>query len=242
MPARVGGRTGWTPRHLVLKDAPGEHRRLRALLPEVPQPGRVRVRPRLGRRLRAGGRATTIPSCRSPCPSRPCRAGACWCGPDPTPSRTRRCSPPAAARARRAQRHLGRAHHLPQRGRMGAARRAAASSSAPTSSSTGAMPATAPSTTFWPRSPRASARPCARSASRRWRRASTIEWVRGREITEAHWDAFFAFYMDTGSRKWGRPYLNRKVVLADRRQRRGRALPADAGQARQARRSPARST
>lgn len=34
--------------------------------------------------------------------------------------------------------------------------------------------------------------------------------VTGREITEAHWDAFFAFYMDTGSRKWGRPYLNRR--------------------------------
>jgi predicted N-acyltransferase len=37
----------------------------------------------------------------------------------------------------------------------------------------------------------------------------TIEWVTGRSITEDHWDAFFAFYMDTGSRKWGRPYLNR---------------------------------
>jgi predicted N-acyltransferase len=37
-----------------------------------------------------------------------------------------------------------------------------------------------------------------------------IEWLTGRDITEAHWDAFFAFYMDTGSRKWGRPYLNRK--------------------------------
>ncbi len=24
------------------------------------------------------------------------------------------------------------------------------------------------------------------------------------------WDAFFAFYMDTGSRKWGRPYLTRE--------------------------------
>ena len=31
----------------------------------------------------------------------------------------------------------------------------------------------------------------------------------GKDLTEAHWDAFFAFYMDTGSRKWGRPYLNR---------------------------------
>jgi hypothetical protein len=38
----------------------------------------------------------------------------------------------------------------------------------------------------------------------------TIEWRRGAEITEADWDAFFAFYMQTGSRKWGRPYLNRK--------------------------------
>jgi predicted N-acyltransferase len=31
----------------------------------------------------------------------------------------------------------------------------------------------------------------------------------GADITEDHWDAFFAFYMDTGSRKWGQPYLNR---------------------------------
>jgi predicted N-acyltransferase len=37
-----------------------------------------------------------------------------------------------------------------------------------------------------------------------------IVWLRGREITEADWDAFFAFYMQTGSRKWGRPYLNRR--------------------------------
>ena len=27
--------------------------------------------------------------------------------------------------------------------------------------------------------------------------------------TEAHWDAFWAFYQDTGARKWGRPYLTR---------------------------------
>ncbi len=38
-----------------------------------------------------------------------------------------------------------------------------------------------------------------------------VVWLRGREITEAHWDAFFTFYMDTGSRKWGRPYLNRRA-------------------------------
>ncbi len=33
--------------------------------------------------------------------------------------------------------------------------------------------------------------------------------VTGADLTEDHWDAFFTFYMDTGSRKWGRPYLNR---------------------------------
>ncbi len=38
----------------------------------------------------------------------------------------------------------------------------------------------------------------------------TIHWLTGRDITEEAWDAFFAFYMETGSRKWGRPYLNRK--------------------------------
>ncbi len=38
----------------------------------------------------------------------------------------------------------------------------------------------------------------------------TIRHAIGRAITEADWDAFFAFYMDTGDRKWGRPYLNRR--------------------------------
>jgi predicted N-acyltransferase len=36
-----------------------------------------------------------------------------------------------------------------------------------------------------------------------------VEALTGADLTEAAWDAFFAFYMDTGSRKWGRPYLNR---------------------------------
>ncbi|GAA0869313.1 GNAT family N-acetyltransferase [Brevundimonas basaltis] len=36
-----------------------------------------------------------------------------------------------------------------------------------------------------------------------------IRVLAGAAIEEAHWDAFFAFYMDTGSRKWGRPYLTR---------------------------------
>ena len=37
----------------------------------------------------------------------------------------------------------------------------------------------------------------------------TIHTLQGNAITEAHWDAFFDFYMDTADRKWGSPYLNR---------------------------------
>ena len=33
--------------------------------------------------------------------------------------------------------------------------------------------------------------------------------LRGHEIGPQHWDAMWAFYQDTGSRKWGRPYLTR---------------------------------
>jgi predicted N-acyltransferase len=37
-----------------------------------------------------------------------------------------------------------------------------------------------------------------------------VHWLTGSDLTEAAWDAFCAFYMETGSRKWGRPYLTRK--------------------------------
>lgn len=52
--------------------------------------------------------------------------------------------------------------------------------------------------------------------------AISVHWLTGKELTEEAWDAFFAFYMETGSRKWGRPYLTRKFYshvgerLADR--------------------------
>jgi uncharacterized protein len=36
-----------------------------------------------------------------------------------------------------------------------------------------------------------------------------IATITGSDLREEHWDAFFAFYMDTGSRKWGSPYLTR---------------------------------
>src|SRR6202451_2564497 len=38
----------------------------------------------------------------------------------------------------------------------------------------------------------------------------TVHWLTGSDLTEAAWDAFFEFYMETGSRKWGRPYLTRE--------------------------------
>ena len=41
------------------------------------------------------------------------------------------------------------------------------------------------------------------------REGLTIRRLAGTEITEADWDAFWTFYQDTGSRKWGRPYLTR---------------------------------
>ncbi|HUL09876.1 MAG TPA: GNAT family N-acetyltransferase [Candidatus Acidoferrum sp.] len=50
----------------------------------------------------------------------------------------------------------------------------------------------------------------------------TIRALSGDDIKPQHWDAFFAFYMDTGGRKWGRPYLTRGFfdciggTLADR--------------------------
>ena len=40
----------------------------------------------------------------------------------------------------------------------------------------------------------------------------------GAEITDAHWDAFWVFYQDTGARKWGHPYLTRTFfrLIAER--------------------------
>ena len=36
-----------------------------------------------------------------------------------------------------------------------------------------------------------------------------IRRLLGSEISQRHWSAFWDFYQDTGSRKWGRPYLTR---------------------------------
>ncbi|KGJ18402.1 GNAT family N-acetyltransferase [Paracoccus sanguinis] len=41
-----------------------------------------------------------------------------------------------------------------------------------------------------------------------------IRALRGDEIAPRHWDAMWAFYQDTGGRKWGRPYLTRAFFEA----------------------------
>ncbi len=53
-----------------------------------------------------------------------------------------------------------------------------------------------------------------RKALKKERRAAletglTVKWIEGDEITTQHWDAFYQFYQDTGTRKWGTPYLTR---------------------------------
>jgi len=45
-----------------------------------------------------------------------------------------------------------------------------------------------------------------------------IEWLTGSDLNESVLDTFFAFYTDTGNRKWGRPYLTRTFfsLIAER--------------------------
>ena len=38
----------------------------------------------------------------------------------------------------------------------------------------------------------------------------SFEWVTGSDLKESHWDFFYRCYLDTGSRKWGTPYLTRQ--------------------------------
>ena len=81
---------------------------------------------------------------------------------------------------------------------------------APTSNSIGRIAAMRISISSWANCRRPSARICARSARRSSRAGIEFDWLTGADITEAHWDRFFEFYMDTGGRKWGHPYLTRE--------------------------------
>ena len=143
------------------------------------------------------------------------------------PGRARRRSD----RAVRAARGLVGACDLPARGRMAAPGRRRAFCSAPTSNSIARMTAMRASRIS---SSALSSRK--RKFIRRERREAlpegiTIHHLTGADLTEEIWDAFFGFYMDTGSRKWGRPYLTRKFFSLIGAKHAG-AHPADHGEAR----------
>ncbi|MGB3456322.1 MAG: GNAT family N-acetyltransferase [Litorimonas sp.] len=42
------------------------------------------------------------------------------------------------------------------------------------------------------------------------REGVTIRRLTGDDLRQEHWDTFYRCYLDTGARKWGRPYLNRE--------------------------------
>ena len=232
MPARSAARTGWTPRHLVLKDDAGSIVGCApCYLKSHSQGEYVFDHSWADAYARAGGRLLSQAADR--------RAVHARAGPAPAGAAgsRREAERGGAGRGRRRswwRATSSRALHVTflsegEWDRLGAARLPAAHRPA--------VPLAQRRLRHLRRFPGlarlAQAQGGAQGARAGARRRPEIEWLRGRDITEAHWDAFFAFYMDTGSRKWGRPYLNRKffsLIGAAMR----RPLPADAGQARQA--------
>ena len=183
-------------------------RRRRARLSQEPQPGRICVRPRLGRGVGARRRAIL-----SQAPGR----GAVHAGAGTAAART-----PAAAAARRdrsgdrAERPVFGAHHLHRRGRRGRMR-AARLADPPRHPISLVQPRLCELRRFPRRAQSAaSARRSARNARRRARASSSAQLARRRD-RPADWDAMWAFYQDTGSRKWGRPYLTRDFFDLRRR-------------------------
>ncbi len=178
-----------------------------------------------GRRPTRGPAAATIPSSRSRCPSRPRRAAASSSRPD-RPVDAMEAALAAGLRALRQDVKASSTHAtFVTRAEWDRSRRA------------GLAAAHRPAVPFHqrrlcgvrrlpggPRVAQAQDHPQGaprRAPERHHHRARSPD----RTSREAHWDAFFAFYMDTGSRKWGRPYLNRRFFSEVGRQH-GRPHPA----------------
>ena len=241
MPARVGGRSGWTPRHLVLKDAQGSDRRLRALLSESPTARANTCSTTPGPTPTSGRAATTIPSCRSPCRSRPCPGGACWCGPGPTPSEQR------GAAGRRSRRRSPSATTC-----RACTSRSSARASGSGSASRGFLKRT-DQQFHWSNAGYATFDDFLASLASRKRKAVRKERARGAGAGPRHrvgarprhhggaLGRVLRLLHGHGLAQVGPALSQPQGVLAARRGDR-RALPADVRQARQARRSPARST
>ena len=176
-------------------------------LSQEPQHGRVRVRPCLGRRLRArrrallseaAGRRALHAGDRAAAARRRGRPRGRARGADRGPARAAQADPGLVAPcdlSDRRGRAASRARRVPDPPRR----------AVPFPSAT----ALRASTIFSQRSRRASASRSSASGARRLAADVTIEWITGSSIRPEHWKAFFAFYTDTGSRKWGRPYLTR---------------------------------
>ena len=223
----VGGRTGWSPRHLVLKLAGDIAGCAPCYLKSHSQGEYVFDHSWAEAFMQAGG--DYYPKLQIAVPFTPVPGGACWCAPDRMAKTHERML--AAGAAEIAERnqisgvHItflseGEWERLGTRGFLQRTDQQFHWSNAGYGTFDDFL---------------ASLASRKRKAMRKEREQAfeaglTIQWLRGREITEADWDAFFAFYMETGSRKWGRPYLNRKFfsLLGAAAWRR---LPADAGQA-----------
>ncbi len=205
----VGGRTGWQPQHLLAEDAEG------ALLGCAPCYVKSHSR---GEYVfdhgwadafeRAGG--DYYPKLQVAVPFTPVTGPRLLARPGPAAEAVRGGLADALAEITHGERTVLGPRHLPHRAGMARARRSAASCNAPTSNSTGRMPATRRSRIS---STALSSRK--RKTIRRERKEALapgieVHWLTGCDLTEAVWDAFFAFYMETGSRKWGRPYLTRE--------------------------------
>ena len=205
---RVGGL-----RHRLAASSPRRarwrrDRRGRAALRQGSQPGRIHLRLQLGPRLRAGGRTTTTPSCRSRCRSRRSRGAAFWCVPA-----SRTIGQPALHSGSGAgggdEQAVVRPRHVLHRGRGAAGRTHGPAAPGDAAISLAQPRTTAASTIFWAPCRRASARRSARNARRRRAFGGEIVSLTGDGILPEHWDAFWRFYQDTGARKWGTPYLTR---------------------------------
>ena len=204
-PARRWGRTGWQGAHLVLADAQGKTLGLAPCYLKnhsygeyVFDHGWAEAFERAGgdyypklqveRAVHAGDRAETS------------RA-------DPG---TARCACEWADCALRANHRLIRHMTFLPRRRLGGVGRRALAQAAGHPVPLASMRAMPVSMTFSRRCRHASARTSARNAKRC--ADAELKSTGSRETTspKRHWDAFFEFYMETGSRKWGTPYLTRR--------------------------------
>ena len=200
-------RTGWGPRHLLARLDGAIAGIVPCYLKSHSQGEYVFDRGWADAYERAGGRY--YPKLQASVPFTPATGPRLLIrdGVDARPDR-RRAGERAGGAVRCHQGLIG-SRHLCARGRMevsGRARLPAAHRPAVSLAQSGLC---AVSRTFSPPSIRATARRSSASGATRWPSGITIHALTGSDITEDAWDAFFAFYMETGSRKWGRPYLTR---------------------------------